>query len=239
MVARGYPLSFLAKSDKQSMKWRQEYIRSFLERDLAQLGFKVPTETMRRLWTMLAHYHSQILNLSQLGQALGYSHTSIRHYVEMLCQTFVIRLLMPEESNVGKRLVKTPKVYIRDSGLFHSLAEVYSFEYLLGQPCFGASWEGFVIEQVIQAYSDWRPSYYRTVSGVEIDLILHKGNQKIAIECKASLSPQLSPGFWIALEDLSITKAWVVYPGKDQYPLKKGVEVISLHKLLLLSTSSL
>lgn len=231
----GYPLSFLAKSDKQSIKWRQEYIKSFLERDLAQLGFRVATETMRRLWIMLAHYHGQILNFSQLGQSLGYSHTSIRHYVEILCQTFVIRLLMPEESNVGKRLIKTPKIYIRDTGLFHALLEIDSFEHLMAQPYFGASWEGFVIEQMIQAYPDWRPSYYRTVSGVEVDLILQKGSQKIAIECKASLSPHVSAGFWTALEDLGISKAWVVYPGKDRYPLKKGVEVISLHGLLSLS----
>jgi len=228
----GFPRSFLAENDNISMKWRKNFIRTFLEKDIPQLGFNIPLAAMHRLWTMCAHHHGQTLNYSQLGSALGLSHTTIRGYLELLAQTFVIRLLMPYHVNKKKRLVKTPKIYIRDSGLLHALLNIETMDDLLSHPIYGFSWEVMVIENIIFALNEWEHGFYRTATGVEIDLVLTKGKKKIAVECKASSAPEMTKGFWMALEDINADEAWVIAPVSGPYPLKKNVMVSSLHHFL-------
>lgn len=228
----GFPESILASSGKQSERWRRNFVRTFLERDLAQLALQIPAGNIERLWRMCAHSHGQLLNLSQLGAALGVSHTTVRKYLDLLSRTFMVRLLPPYLPNLTKRLVKSPRLYLRDSGILHSLLGISTYEDLLGHPIFGASWEGLVIENVLAVAGDWRGFFYRTAAGAEIDLVLEKGNRKVAIECKASAAPSLSTGFWNALEDLKIAEVRVVAPVRDQFPLRKGVWVCPLEHCL-------
>lgn len=228
----GFPRSMLAAGDASSYTWRESFIRAFLERDLPQLGFNIPTATLRRLWRMLAHHHGQMLNSSSLGGSLGLSHTTVRSYVDLLSQTFMIRLLEPTAANVKKRLVKSPKVYIRDAGILHALLEVADHDDLLGHPVLGNSWEGMVIENVIAALPGWRPSFYRTSSKAEIDLILSRGRRRIAIECKASAAPKASRGFWSGMEDIEADEGWIIAPVSEPYPLREDVRVSPLHHFL-------
>jgi hypothetical protein len=231
-VRGGFPRSFLAANDESSRAWRESFVLTFLERDLPQLGFNVPAATLNRLWRMLAHLHGQTLNSSQLGAALGVSHTTVRSYLDLLTQTFMVRLLEPFATNTKKRLVKSPKVYLRDSGILHSLLQIDHLDDLLAHPGCGESWEGLVIENVIAALPRWQPSFYRTTDGAEIDLILERGQRRLAIECKVSAAPVVSRGFWSALEDLGIKEAWVVAPVKEPYPLRANVTVTPLQVLL-------
>jgi uncharacterized protein len=224
----GFPGSFLSVSDKTSFVWRQNFIQTFLERDIPQLGFSISAETIRRLWNMLAHHHGQILNLSTLGSSLGFSHTTIRNYLDLLSETFMIRLLSPYHSNMGKRVVRTPKVYLRDHGILNCLLKITSFDELLGHPVKGASWEGLVIENLIGIAQNWDAFFYRTSVGAELDLILTFGSRIIAVECKATKSPKLTSGFWNAIEDVKPDETWVVAPFTDSYPLKKDVWIMSL-----------
>ena len=225
----GFPDSTLAEDDGTSFRWRLDFIRTFLERDIPQLGFRVPSQTMDRFWRMCAHLHGQSLNLSYLGQALGTSHTAPRHHLDLLSGSFMMRLLEPAEANLGKRLVKTPKAYVRDSGLLHALLGLETLNDLDGHPVRGASWEGFVIEQLLGAANEgWHSSYYRTAQGAELDLILEKGSRRIAFECKASSSPAVTRGFWTSLDDLKITEAYVVAPILESFPIGKGIEAISV-----------
>lgn len=228
----GFPRSFLAASDESSADWRESFTRTFLERDLPQLGFGIPAATLSRVWRMLAHTHGQILNGSQLGTALGVSHTTVRSYLDLLSQTFMVRLLEPFAANLKKRIVKSPKVYLRDSGILHSLLQIDSLDDVLAHPVCGASWEGLVIENVIAALPGWQPSFYRTADGAEIDLVLERGQRRIAIECKASTAPTVSRGFWTALDDLAIDEAWVIAPVAEPYPLRQGVTVTPLSTFL-------
>lgn len=228
----GFPRSFLAASDESSADWRESFTRTFLERDLPQLGFGVPAATLSRVWRMLAHVHGQVLNSSQLGAALGVSHTTIRSYLDLLSQTFMVRLLEPYAANLKKRIVKSPKVYLRDSGILHSLLQIDSLDDVLAHPVCGASWEGLVIENVIAALPGWQPSFYRTADGAEIDLVLERGQRRIAVECKASTAPTVSRGFWTAIDDLAIDEAWVIAPVAEPYPLRKGVTVAPLNTFL-------
>ncbi len=229
----GYPSSYLAQSDEASFDWRFDYIGAFLERDLPQLGFNYPTENMRRFWTMCAHCHGQTFNGSRLGGSLGVSHHTARSYVELLTQTFVVRLLRPFEANTKKRLVKTPKLYIRDTGLLHALLSIESRDDLYGHPVFGASWEGLVIETIV---SKLKPSavasFYRSAVGDEIDLVLSKGRKTIAIECKASKSPSLTSGNVKAREIVKPDACFVVAPIEERFPMKEGWEAISLAGIL-------
>lgn len=225
----GFPRSFLAKSDQSSVRWRANFIRTFLERDIPQLGFNLPAATLGRLWRMLAHNQGQVLNSSNLGRALGVSHTTIRSYLDLLEQTFMLRILRPYQANIQKRLVKSPKIYIRDSGILHALLDIETSADLLGHPVYGASWEGFVIEQVLAEFPDWQPWFYRTAAGAALDLLLTKGQRRIAVECKASTAPTVSKGFWNAVEDLQIEHAWILAPVKDAYPLAEHVSVAPLH----------
>lgn len=228
----GFPSSLLATSEKSSFIWRNSFIQTFVERDIPQLGFSFPAETIRRLWQMLAHYHGQLLNLSALGNSLGLSHTTVRNYIDLLSETFMVRVLKPFHTNIGKRLVKSPKVYIRDHGILHNLLQLANFEQILGHPVFGASWEGLVIENLIAIAEYWTPSFYRTSAGAEIDLILTFGNKTIAIECKATKIPHLTRGFWNAIEDIKPSETWIVAPVDEKYPLKKNIWVLPLNQAI-------
>ncbi len=228
----GFPRSYLAPNEKESFEWRLDFIRTFLERDIPQLGFRTPAKTLERFWRICAHLHGQLLNSSKLGESLGVSHHTVRSYVDMLEQSFVLRVLRPYESNLKKRMIKSAKTYIRDSGILHALLNIENHNDLLGHPVFGASWEGLVIENILSLLPNWKASFYRTSSGSEIDLILEKGNKRVAIECKGSTSPNLNRGFWNAVSDLELKEVWVVAPVKEAYPIEKGVMVVPPHQLV-------
>jgi predicted AAA+ superfamily ATPase len=224
----GYPLSLLAANDAQSLQWRQDFLRTFLERDLPMLGPRVPAEAMRRFWTMLAHLQGQLFNASQLGQALGgASHTTATRYLDALVDTMMLRRLAPHLANVGKRLVKSPKVYVRDSGLLHALLGLGRVTDLQGHPVAGASWEGFVVEQVAAALPPGtQMGFYRTAAGAELDLVVDLGQRKVGVEIKFSAAPKPARGFWQSLQDLAVDEAYVVAPVARRYPLAPGVEVL-------------
>jgi predicted AAA+ superfamily ATPase len=224
----GYPRSFLAASESASSAWRENFIRTFLEKDIPQLGIRVPAARLKRLWQMCAHFHGQLLNLSKLGDSLGLSYHTIQNYIDLLEQTFIFRVLRPYHANVKKRLVKSPKLYFRDSGLWHALSGIRSFNDLMGHPMFGASWEGMGVENILAGFPGWDGYFYRTASGTEIDLVLEKGQRKAAIEFKASAAPAVSDGFWRALQELGIDEAYVVAPVPEPYALRQNVQVLSI-----------
>lgn len=224
----GFPRSYLAGNDNSSLRWRHHFIRTFLERDISQLGFNLPSVTLRRLWTMCAHNHGQLFNASKLGESLGVSHTTIRSYIDLLSQTFMLRVLAPFRANVRKRIVKSPKIYIRDSGILHALLDVETYDDLMGHPVAGPSFEGLLIDNIVGELPGWSAGFYRTSAGAEIDLILTKGERRIAVECKASPAPSLTRGFWSALNDLNIDEAYVIALVKEPYPLKQNVTVAPL-----------
>lgn len=230
----GYPLSYLEKEDRRSLRWRQAFIRTHLERDIPSLGVRVPATMLSRFWLMLAHSHGQLWNASRIAESLGVSPPTARHYLDILQDTFMVRQLRPFHSNVKKRLVKSSKVLLRDSGLLHALLGLESYEALLGHPSAGASWEGFVIEQLLsQLPSSWEPFFYRTSAGAEVDLVLvTPGRERVvAVEIKLSAAPRPSRGFWTALEDLKPQRSFVVYPGIDRYPLRPGVFALPVMEL--------
>jgi predicted AAA+ superfamily ATPase len=228
----GFPRSYLAPNEKESFEWRLDFIRTFLERDIPQLGFRTPAKTIERFWRICAHLHGQLLNSSKLGESMGVSHHTVRSYIDMLEQSFVLRVLRPYESNLKKRLIKSPKIYIRDSGILHALLDIEDHNDLLGHPVYGPSWEGLVIENILSLLPNWKASFYRTSSGSEIDLILEKGNKRVAVECKGSTSPNLNRGFWNAVSELKFKEVWVVAPVKEAYPIEKGVMVAPLHQVI-------
>jgi predicted AAA+ superfamily ATPase len=229
----GFPLSYLAPDDATSLQWRQDFITTFLQRDLPGLGLRVPAETMRRFWTMLAHLQGQLFNASNLGQALGgASHTTTARYLDTLVDTLMVRRLQPHLAHVGKRLVKSPKVYVRDSGLLHAVLGLGSTRDLQGHPVAGSSWEGFVIEQVAAALpAEAQLGHYRTAAGAELDLVVEHRGRKVGIEIKFSSAPKPARGFWQSLHDLQIDTAWVIAPVTRRYPLAPGVDVLPLHDL--------
>lgn len=224
----GYPDSFLASDNGVSVRWRENFLRSFIERDLPQLGVRVTAKNLRRLLTMCAHSQGQLFNSSKLAASLGVSYHTVRDYVDLFEQTYMIRTLLPYEVNLKKRIVKSPKVFIRDSGLLHTLLEIHDFNGLMGHPVFGASWEGFALENILGATGNWRSYFYRTSSGSEVDLILEHGKKRIAVEFKSSKAPTVTRGFWNAIEDLKIKEAWIIAPIEGMYPIKAGVNVSGL-----------
>lgn len=228
----GYPRSLLNVDDDASFQWREDYIRTFLERDIPQLGFHIPANTLGRFWRMLAHVHGQTLNASRLADSMGVSGHTIRKYIDLLEQTFVVRALPAWSGNVGKRLVKAPKVYIRDSGLLHALLGIETMEDLFSHPAYGASYEGFIIENILAQLPRWQASFYRTSSGSECDLVLERAGRRIAIEIKASTTPRLSRGNWNALETLQPDSGIVISPVDDAYPLGQGVMAMPLDAAL-------
>lgn len=232
-VRGGFPDSFLAPDERASLKWRQDFIRTCLERDIPQLGPRIPAETLRRFWTMLAHNQGELLNAAQLARGLGVDGKTVANYLDLMVDLLLVRRLQPWHRNVGKRLVKSPKIYVRDSGIVHALLGLRDKEGLLGHPVVGKSWEGFVVENLITvAPEGTEVSFYRTSAGAEIDLLLElPGGRLWAIEIKRGLAPKLRKGFHHAHGDLNPQYSFVVYPGGEHYPLGEGIEAIGLHAL--------
>ncbi len=232
----GFPNSYLADSEDESWDWRSDFISTYLERDLPLLGPKISPTRMRRFWTMLAHYQGQQVELSSIGKGLDVSHTTVKNYLDILTDFYMVRQVRPWSGNTKKRLVKSPKVYIRDSGLLHRLLNIPDLESLLGHPVLGFSWEGFVIENIITILSDkWHYSYYRTSSQSEIDLVLEGPNRQIwAVEIKRSVAPAISKGFHSASEDIQATQKYVIYQGEERYPITADTEAIHLTEFLQL-----
>jgi predicted AAA+ superfamily ATPase len=224
----GFPRSYLADDFSASLTWRADFIQTFLARDLPQLGVTIPAETLRRFWRMCAHLQGQLFNASQLGSALGgVAHTTVGRYLDLLVDALVLRRLEPFHINIGKRLVKSPKVYVRDSGLLHALLGIDTLDALSGHPVAGLSWEGFMIEQIIAAAPPLASfGFYRTAAGSELDLVVETGGQRIGYEIKLSAAPKPARGFWNACDDLALTRAYVVAPVLDAFPLANAVEVI-------------
>lgn len=228
----GFPDSYLADNDRFSEIWRNNFIKTFVERDIPQLGFQIPALQLKRLLVMCAHNQGQLINYSKLGESLGLTHPTIRRYIDLLEQTFILRTLLPYETNVKKRLVKSPKVFVRDSGLLHQLLAISDFNYLLGNPVFGSSWEGVVVENVLVNMPDWNYYFYRTATGDELDLILEKGNQRIAIECKAATAPKLTKGFYRALDVIKPQQTFVIIPTQVLYEIAPNITVCGLSEFL-------
>ncbi|MBC7916110.1 MAG: ATP-binding protein [Pyrinomonadaceae bacterium] len=230
----GFPDSFLAKNDQASLRWRLNFIGTYLERDVPQLGPRIPAVTLRRLWTMLAHIQGGQLNTAQLGANLDLTAPTAKSYVDLLEDLLLIRTLRPWAGNIGKRLVKSPKVYIRDSGLVHALLNLNSLDDVLGHPVVGASWEGFVLENLLSCLpAGVTPWFYRTSAGAEIDLVIEFNQTKrYAIEIKRSLLPVLSKGYYLGCEDILASKKFVVYPGKERISINKEVIAISLTDMM-------
>ncbi len=226
----GFPESFLAKDEKDSVAWREDFIRTYLERDIPQLGPRIPSETLRRFWTMLAHNQGMTINGARLAAALGVSGQTIGRYLDLLADLLLVRRLPPWRSNAGKRMVKSPKVYVRDSGMVHRLLGIEDHEALLGHPVAGASWEGFVIETLISAIQGYPDAYfYRTAAGAEIDLVLNlPGHRRWAIEIKRSLTPKAGKGFHHGCADVHPEAQFIVYPGKEHYPITADLAAIPL-----------
>ncbi len=229
-VRGGFPDSFLAKDDSRSLTWRQHFVRTYLERDVPQLGPRIPAETLRRFWVMLAHTQGGLLNAALLARGLGVDGKTIARYLDLMVDLLLVRRLMPWHRNVGKRLVKSPKVYVRDSGIVHVLLGLESKEDILGHPVVGQSWEGFVIENLWSLSPDGTSaSFYRAVGGAEIDLILElPGRKPWAIEIKRSLEPKLTRGFHSACADVKPGSKFVVYPGKERFALSRDIEAINV-----------
>jgi len=230
----GFPESLLASTDLNSLYWRRDFIKTYLERDIPQLGPRIPALTLERFWTMLAHNQGGIVNASQLARNLEVSSVTVGRYLDLMADLLLVRRLQPWTFNVGKRLVKAPKVYIRDSGITHALLNIANYNDLLGHPVVGTSWEGFVIENILSVSSGSAiPFYYRTSGGAEIDLVLEfSGKEKWAIEIKRSSAPSLSKGFHSACADIKPERSYVVYAGKDKFPLGNGITAIPLGMLM-------
>ncbi len=226
----GFPESFLAASDKTSLLWREDFIASYLERDIPAMGPRVPAETLRRFWTMLAHNQGQTINAAKLAAGLGVSSPTISRYLDLLIDLMLVRALRPWSGNIGKRLVKAPKIFVRDSGLVHALLGIQTIDDLHGHPVVGGSWEGFVVENLLSVLPRRAtPYFYSTSGGAEIDLLVEvTPKHRIAIEIKRSLSPTLTKGFYQACEDLGLRERYIVYPGQESYPLSKGITVMPL-----------
>ncbi|WP_295535966.1 ATP-binding protein [uncultured Pseudacidovorax sp.] len=229
----GFPLAYLAPSERLAFAWRQDFIQTFLQRDLPLMGVGVAADTLHRFWRMLAHLQGQLFNASQLGQSLGgASHSTAARYLDLLVDTLLVRRLEPFFPNVGKRLVKSPKVYLRDSGLLHALLGIASLADLQGHPIVGASWEGFVVEQVAAHLPEGAQlGFYRTAAGTELDIVIERGSRRLGIEVKFSAAPTVGKGFWQARTDLELTRAVVVAPVERAYPLREGVAVVPVWQL--------
>ncbi len=236
----GFPNHYLTVDDAESLARRKDFIRTYLERDVPMFGPRIPAETLERLWTMLAHHQGGLLNASELGRALAISTQTVTRYIDLLVDLLLVRRLPPYHANLGKRLVKAPKVYVRDSGLLHALLNIETLDRLAGHPVIGASWEGFVLENLL-AVLPWRtqPLFYRTAVGAEIDLVLERPDgERWAIEIKRGLAAKLERGFHHARQDLAPAKAFVVYSGEERYPVADGVEAIGVREMATMLASA-
>ncbi len=231
----GLPLSFTATEDAQSSRWRQQYIATFLERDIPQLGISIPASTLRRFWTMLCHYHGQVMNYAEFSRSFGVSDMTVRRYLEILEGTFMIRLLQPWHANLGKRLVKRPKLYVRDSGLLHSLQAIETERDLMTHRSLGSSWEGFALETAIRALGKRNEelAFWATHSGAEVDLFWQAHGRNWGIEVKYSSSPILTRSMQSAVADLTLAHLWVVYPGQKTYRLAPKVSALPIESVPL------
>lgn len=227
----GLPRSFLARSDEESAVWRGEYIRSVLERDVPQLGIRVPAAALQRFWSMLAHCHGQVWNAAEPARSLGIGETTVRRYLDVLEGLFMVRQLLPWHENLGKRQVKAPKVYFRDTGLLHRLLGVRSMRELLGHPKCGASWEGYVIAEALEAFRPDQSYFWSTHNGAELDLLMMVRGRRVGLEVKRADAPRLTASMRIAQKDLRLDRLLVVYPGDKRYPLAAGVEAVPLSAL--------
>jgi predicted AAA+ superfamily ATPase len=228
-VRGGFPLSWLAPSDADSMTWREVFMATYLEKDIPALGPRIPATTLRRLWTMLAHHQGELLDLSKLAAALAISGQTVSRYIDLLCDLMLVRRLPAWHGNVGKRLIRSPKVYVRDSGLVHALLGLPNLDAVLGHPIAGSSWEGFVMEQLINAAPQAQACFYRTSNGAEVDLVLTFRNQQTwVIEVKRSSAPTVSRGFYQAATDLDAVRKLLVAPVAQPFPLKDGIEVVDV-----------
>src|ERR1700753_1304662 len=233
-VRGGFPESLLSDSDQNSLDWRHDFIKTYLERDIPQLGPRIPAETLERFWTMLAHNQGSVLNASQFARNLDVSGTTIGRHLDLMTDLLLVRRLKPWTVNVGKRLIKAPKIYVRDSGITHALLNIPDYNNLLGHPVVGGSWEGFVIENIMSVPpSRVQPYYYGTPRGAEVDLVLEfPGGAKWAIEIKRSSAPSVSKGFYSGCEDIKPDKRYVVYSGLESFPIGEGITAISLPDLM-------
>jgi len=228
----GFPLSFLAASEEESLDWRKDFILTFLERDIPQFGFNIPATSLFRFWNVLAHYHGQVWNTTEAARTLNIGATTARRYLDLLQDLFMVRQLQPWHANLGKRQVKSLKIYIRDTGLLHYLLGIRSKQELGLHPRSGASWEGYVIEETIKAVAPEEAYFWATHSGAELDLLLIKNGQRIGVECKRMDAPRLTPSMSIALQDLQLDRLVVLYPGPHPYQLDEKIKVLPLANLV-------
>jgi predicted AAA+ superfamily ATPase len=226
-----FPRSFLARSNATSRQWRADFIQTFLERDLRRMGVQVPANTLRRFWNMVTHYHGQIWNASEIGRSLGESHTTVRRHLDILCDSFVMRQLPPWYENIGKRQIKSPKVYLRDTGLLHELLGIDSFSSLESHPKLGASWEGFALEQALRVTGDREAYFWHTQGGAELDLMLFINGNRYGLEFKYADAPSVTKSLNVAKEDLKLKHVFIVHPGSQSYPLNQWAESLSIVKM--------
>jgi predicted AAA+ superfamily ATPase len=233
-VRGGFPKTFLARSDRESMEWRQAFIRTFLERDLPALGVNVAADTMRRFWSMLAHHHAQLWNASEIGRSFGVADTTVRNYLDKLTDALVVRQLKPWHENLGKRQVKSPKIFIRDSGLLHALLNLPTKLDIEGHPKLGASWEGFIIDQLVQqlGVSPEETYHWRTHQGAELDLLVMRGGLRLGFEVKRTVAPTLTPSMRVAMHDLKLRSLTVVHAGDQTFPLPNQVQAVAFRDVL-------
>ena len=228
----GYPRSYLAKDDESSLNWRYNYTRTFLERDIPQLGFNIPAKTLDRFWKLLAHSQGQTLNNSKFAGILGKSSHTIRNYVDILEQTFILRTLPPYMRNTKKRVIKSPKVYIRDTGLLHAHLNIETNNELFSHPIYGNSFESYVIENICDTLKNWNHYFYRTQAGAELDLVLERAGIILAVEIKSSTAPKPSKGFWNCINDIKAEQKYIIAPVERAYPIREDVMVTNVHSFL-------
>lgn len=227
----GFPRAFIARTDRDSLVWRREFLQTFVERDLPQLGVRIPAVALRRFWAMVAHYHGQIWNGSELARALAINEATVRRYLDLMTGVFMLRQLPPWFENLGKRQVKSPKVYVRDAGLLHALLGISSRHDLEHHPKVGASWEGYAVEETLKAMAPDEAYFWATHQGAELDLLLIKGGRRIGIECKRIDAPSVTPSMRIALDDLKLDRLHVVYPGARRYRLTDRIDAVPLAEI--------
>jgi predicted AAA+ superfamily ATPase len=227
----GFPLSYLATDEADSLAWRKNFIQTLLERDLPQWGVRVPATALRRFWIIVAHYHGQTWNAAEAARALGASESTARRYLDILSDAFMMRQLQPYHANLRKRQVKSPKVYVRDSGILHHLLGIESLNSLLNHPKVGASWEGLVVEEILKSELHDDAFFWATHQGAEIDLLLRRGSRLLGVECMRTDAPRLTRSIRIAIEDLDLARVAVVYPGTKRYPISDMVEAVPLSTL--------
>lgn len=224
----GFPLAYTARTEVGSLAWRRQFLQTFLERDMPQLGITIPAVTLRRFWAMVAHYHGQIWNAAELARSMAVNESTVRRYLDLMTGVFMVRQLQPWFENLGKRQVKAPKVYVRDTGLLHALLGIANQRDLEYHPKVGASWEGYAVEEVLKSFGPDEAYFWATHNGAELDLLLFKNGRRIGVECKRADAPTLTPSMRIALHDLKLDHLYVLYPGERAYPLAKNVEVVPL-----------